>query len=90
MPRFFVENEAICADRITISGEDARHISHSLRMKPGEKLTVCGPDGTEYLCAAEHFSAGRGLPRYSVPRSLGKRAAVPRDGVSVSGPRRAV
>ena len=58
MPRFFVENEAICADRITISGEDARHISHSLRMKPGEKLTVCGPDGTEYLCAAEHFTAG--------------------------------
>ena len=28
------------------------------RMKPGEKLTVCGPDGTEYLCAAEHFTAG--------------------------------
>lgn len=50
MPRFFVENESILCDRIVICGEDAKHISLSLRARVGEKLTVCDGLGTDYEC----------------------------------------
>ena len=47
MPRFFLEN--INTDNPVLTGEDARHIGRSLRMKPGEKITVCSC-GTDYFC----------------------------------------
>lgn len=47
MPRFFVHN--INENDIFLSGEDARHIGRSLRMKRGEKLTVCCC-GVDYDC----------------------------------------
>ena len=46
MPRFFV-NE-IDENNIVLTGDDARHIGRSLRMKPGEPLTVC-------CCGIDHF-----------------------------------
>lgn len=48
--RFFVSNECIRGDSIVIGGEDARHISYSLRCRVGELLTVCGEGGLEYAC----------------------------------------
>ena len=45
MPRFFLED--IDIDNPQITGEDSRHIGRSLRMKPGEELTVCAC-GTDY------------------------------------------
>lgn len=50
MPRFFVDNEKINDGIITIKGEDARHISYSLRMAAGDELTVCDENGREYVC----------------------------------------
>ena len=51
MPRFFIENiDRQPGDSITITGQDALHISKSLRMKPGETLTVCGGLGVDMLC----------------------------------------
>ncbi len=50
MPRFFVEPTAIADGRITISGDDARHIARSLRMAVGDGVTVCDGGGTEYSC----------------------------------------
>lgn len=47
MPRFFLEK--INTDCPAITGEDARHIGRSLRMKPGQSLTVCSC-GTDYFC----------------------------------------
>ena len=41
MPRFFVENGSILSDTIVIGGEDAKHISLSLRARVGEKITAC-------------------------------------------------
>ena len=53
MPRFFVENAD--KDRITVTGDDARHIGRSLRMKTGEHLTlVC--EGKEYECEITGFT----------------------------------
>lgn len=51
MPRFFMENtvrepgESLC-----ITGQDASHISKSLRMKAGESVTVCGGTGYDMVC----------------------------------------
>lgn len=48
MPRFFCEN--FSENAAIITGDDARHISRSLRMKIGEELTVCNTKGTDYFC----------------------------------------
>ncbi len=47
MPRFFVEQGG--TEEIVITGEDARHIGRSLRMRVGEALTVCA-EGIDYDC----------------------------------------
>lgn len=54
MPRFFLEQ--IDTDNPLITGEDARHIGRSLRMKPGEKLTVCAC-GADYSCEIKSITA---------------------------------
>ena len=51
MPRFFIEPRDIKAgDSITVTGEDARHISFSLRARPGEEYILCDTCNYEYLC----------------------------------------
>ena len=50
MARFFVENEAIIENVITICGNDAFHIARALRMAVGDTVTVCDKNGTEYVC----------------------------------------
>ena len=47
MPRFFTEHGD--ENEIIITGEDARHIGRSLRMRVGEALTVCA-EGIDYDC----------------------------------------
>ena len=53
MPRFFV-NE-IDENNIVLTGDDARHIGRSLRMKPGEAVTVCCC-GTDYFCTIDRIT----------------------------------
>lgn len=53
MPRFFV-NEINESD-ITLTGENARHIGRSLRMRKGEEVTVCCK-GIEYNCIISGFT----------------------------------
>lgn len=48
MPRFFTNQ--IQGDQVRITGEDAVHIGRSLRMKPGEELTVSDYGGTDHRC----------------------------------------
>lgn len=57
MPRFFVDksNIDITSGVITVDGEDARHISRSLRMAVGEQITVCDGEGTEHVCCLEQI-----------------------------------
>lgn len=50
MPRFFVDKENILADKIVIGGEDAKHISLSLRARVGEQITACDGEGVDYEC----------------------------------------
>jgi len=57
MPRFFLSADHICGDTVTITGEDALHISRSLRMRSGEKITVCDMQKNEYECELVSFTA---------------------------------
>lgn len=41
MPRFFVEPRHVCDDVVTLEGENARHITLSLRLAVGDHITVC-------------------------------------------------
>lgn len=50
MPRFFLLSEKAENGVFEIRGDDARHISFSLRMRQGETLTVCDGEGTDYEC----------------------------------------
>lgn len=54
MPRFFIKKEDIGKDnRIVLRDENATHISLSLRMRVGDKLTVCDSTGRDYFCRIE-------------------------------------
>ena len=48
MPKFFIEKEKIISGEIVISGGDATHIAKVLRMEPGESLTLCDGEGTDF------------------------------------------
>ncbi|MEE1115452.1 MAG: RsmE family RNA methyltransferase [Clostridia bacterium] len=56
MPRFFLQQSQINNGKVTITGDDAHHISRSLRMVAGEHITVCDMQKHEYDCVLEHFS----------------------------------
>lgn len=49
MPWFFTDEE-INSKKFNIDGETARHISKSLRMKRGEKLTLVTPERIQHDC----------------------------------------
>lgn len=61
MPRFFIDY--VPEERTVITGEDARHISRSLRMQPGEALILCDSVGTDYNCEIEQIQESGVLVR---------------------------
>lgn len=56
MPHFFGSREG---DRVRITGADARHLSRSLRARPGETIHVLDPDG--FLLEVRVASVGDAL-----------------------------
>lgn len=63
MYRFFVGASQIAEDRIVIQGQDAHHISHVLRMRPGEEILVSDGASTEYTCAISEFRENEVIAR---------------------------
>jgi 16S rRNA (uracil1498-N3)-methyltransferase len=61
MPRFFISDEQIRDGVVTVTGDDAHHISRSLRMAAGEHITVCDTQGKEYDCKLTDFLPDRVL-----------------------------
>ena len=55
MPRFFVPSCDISAEKITVRGNDAHHISRALRMAVGDRITVCDSASREYECVLQSF-----------------------------------
>jgi 16S rRNA (uracil1498-N3)-methyltransferase len=54
MPRFFTDQ--ISGETVRITGADAAHIAKVLRMRPGERLTVCDCRGSDLLCEITEVS----------------------------------
>ena len=50
MPRFFLLSGDDSLGFFEICGDDAHHISYSLRMREGEHITVCNGRGMDYDC----------------------------------------
>ena len=50
MYQFFVEEEQVHSDGISITGGDVNHIKNVLRMKNGEKIRVSSKSGQAYFC----------------------------------------
>ncbi len=57
MPRFFLSASSIADGVVTVTGDDAVHISRSLRMRAGEHITVCDMQKIEYDCELYEFTA---------------------------------
>ena len=50
MHQFFVEDNQIGREFVTITGPDVNHIKNVLRMKPGEKIRISNQKGRDYFC----------------------------------------
>ncbi len=48
VPRFFVETEP--QGEVLVGGEAGRHMVRSLRMRPGEAVTLCAGTGKDFFC----------------------------------------
>ena len=63
MPRFFIRANQIEDGVVTLLGDDAHHISRSLRMAAGECITVCDMQKNEYECELTDFLSDRVLAK---------------------------
>ena len=50
MARFYVETRDIESDRLTITGEEAKHMKNVLRMQPGDTFTAFDGSGVDFDC----------------------------------------
>ena len=57
MPRYFVRQNQIADGIVNIVGDDAHHISRSLRMAAGEYVTVSDMQKNEYDCEITAFTS---------------------------------
>ncbi len=67
MPRFFLPEwmpqEDELPKQILLDGEDAFHLSVSLRARIGDEVTVCSGTGVEYRCKIFEISGGKKNPQ---------------------------
>lgn len=63
MPRFFIQRDQIADGVVTLLGDDAHHVSRSLRMAVGERITVCDMQKIEYECELTDFLPDRVLAK---------------------------
>lgn len=56
MPRFFISPSAVSDSSVILTGDDAHHISRSLRMRVGETLVLCDGEGKDYSCTIDSIS----------------------------------
>ncbi len=56
-PRFFISKSEFRGDAVTITGTDANHIYRVLRLREGDKITVCDMQKNIYDGVLEYVSA---------------------------------
>lgn len=55
--RYF--SEEITGDTAVLRGADAHHLLHVMRAKPGERVTLCDGQGTDYACCVRTCTDGQ-------------------------------
>jgi 16S rRNA (uracil1498-N3)-methyltransferase len=75
-PRFFISPDQVAGPSIVIANEDVRHIAAVLRMKPGEMLTLCDGQGTEY--AVKIAQVGKSEIKTEITGQSKRESAYPR------------
>ena len=58
MPKFFVPEAAPGASFLTLTGQNAAH-AKVLRLKPGERVSVCDTRGTDFRCVVSDVAPGQ-------------------------------
>lgn len=58
MPKFFVPEAAPGARFLVLTGENAAH-AKVLRLKPGERVTICDAKGTDFQCTVSDVAPGQ-------------------------------
>ncbi len=56
MRRFFCNDTPVVGEDALITGQDARHLTRVLRLKPGDDVVVLSGDGREYLGRIVHIT----------------------------------
>jgi len=57
MPKFFIENNQINENKITLIGEDVKHIANVLRKDVGNEINICNITTSDnFLCQIEEIS----------------------------------
>jgi 16S rRNA (uracil1498-N3)-methyltransferase len=59
--RFFASSDNITGSAITLSQDETHHLTHVLRMTPGDQAFVFNGCGNEYKCVFRGISDGRAL-----------------------------
>lgn len=57
MQRYFISASQVQDDRVTIEGEDVKHISKVMRMTVGDNIICCTEDGKSALCELEEINS---------------------------------
>ena len=57
MYNFFVNQDKIGPETVTVTGPDVNHIKNVLRMKPGEEVLISNGVDRDYLCKLETIAA---------------------------------
>ena len=56
MHRFFASKSQFSDSYVTIQGDDVKHISKVLRLRPGDKISVCDKEKTDYICEIKEIN----------------------------------
>lgn len=74
MPRFFIEKEP--SNEYFVGGENGLHMVRSLRMRPGEQVTLCAETGKDFNCTVIECRADGALVRVEkITESFGEPSA---------------
>lgn len=63
MYRFYVEQNQISGENVTITGSDVNHIKNVLRMRSGEKVVICNGQGKDFYCIIAEVSENQILAK---------------------------
>ncbi|MBN1283118.1 MAG: 16S rRNA (uracil(1498)-N(3))-methyltransferase [Proteobacteria bacterium] len=75
MPQFFLDRKLVAGERTQIRGADARHITQSLRLRPGDQLVLSDGRGRSFRARIE--GAGSGCVSVAVVEELQRTESAP-------------